>query len=305
VAAPVLAEAGTDYFRWQPHPEVWLLLGSLVALALYATRVLGPKVVPDGEPVVSRRQKGFFIGGMLVLWLAVDWPLHDIAEEHLYTAHMVQHFLLTLVVPPLFLLATPTWLARAVAGDGRVDRLVHRLARPVPVVALFAAATMLTHWAVIVNLSVEVGWFHYVAHVAIVTASLLVWMPICGPYPELRSSLPVQMMLLFLLSIIPTVPAGWLTFSETVIYDSYDHGARMWDITVLQDQQAAGLFMKIAGTFYLWGVIATIFFTWAMRHESAERAGVLVSEREVLTWDAVHRELAHLETAEPAPTEPS
>ena len=218
---------------------------------------------------------------------------------------MVQHFLLTLVVPPVFLLATPTWLARAVVGDGRIDRLVHRLGRPVPVVVLFAAATMLTHWAVIVNLSVEVGWFHYLAHVAIVTASLLVWMPICGPYPELRSSLPVQMMLLFLISIIPTVPAGWLTFAETVIYTSYEGGGRLWGISVLEDQQAAGLFMKLAGTFYLWGIIASIFFRWAMRHERAERAGVLVSEREVLTWDDVHRELTHLETAEAAPKEPS
>lgn len=302
----VLAQAaGTDFFRWQPHPEVWLLLGSLLALAFYATRVLGPKVVPEGEAIVTRRQRGFFVFGMVVLWLSTDWPMHDVGEEHLYLVHMVQHFLLTLVVPPVFLLATPTWLARAVVGDGRLDRLVHRLGRPVPVVVLFTAATMLTHWAVIVNLSVEVGWFHYLAHVVIVTASLLVWMPICGPYPELRSSMPGQMMLLFLISIIPTVPAGWLTFAETIIYTSYEGGARMWGISVLEDQQAAGLFMKLAGTFYLWGIIASIFFRWAMRHERAERAGVLVSEREVLTWDDVHRELSHLETAEAAPKEPS
>jgi len=299
----VLAQAGTDYFRWQPHPEVWLLLVGLVVLAIYAVRVLGPKVVPEGEDIVTGRQKGFFIGGMLVLWVSVDWPMHDIAEEYLYSAHMVQHFLLTLVVPPMFLLATPTWLARAVVGEGLVGRIVHKLGRPVPVVVAFAAVTMLTHWATIVNLSVEVGWFHYVAHVAIFTVSLLVWMPICGPYPELRSSLPLQMMLLFLISIIPTVPAGWLTFAETVIYDSYDQAPRMWGISVLVDQQVAGLFMKLAGTFYLWGIIASIFFRWAIRHEQAERAGVLVTEREVLTWDDVHRELTHLETAEPAPTE--
>lgn len=294
----MLAAASTDYFRWQPHPEVWLLLGSIVALAFYATRVLGPKVVPAGEPVTTRRQKGFFIAGMVVLWLAVDWPMHDIAEEYLYAAHMLQHFLLTLVVPPMLLLATPTWLARAVVGEGRASRIIHKLARPVPVAFLFAAATMLTHWAGIVNLSVEVGWFHYLAHVVIVGVSLLVWMPICGPYPELRSSLPVQMMLLFLISIIPTVPAGWLTFAETIIYKSYDQQPRMWGISAIQDQQAAGLIMKVAGTFYLWGIITSIFFRWAMRHEQAEREGTFVTEREVLTWDQVDRELAQMETAE-------
>lgn len=293
----LLAQVRTEAVGWQPHPEVWLLLASLLGLALYATKVLGPKVVPDGEPIVTGRQKGFFAFGMVVLWLATDWPMHDIGEQQLYSVHMVQHFLLTLVIPPVFLLATPSWLPKAVFGDGVVDRVIHVMARPIPVVVMFAASTLLVHWAVVVNLSAEVGWFHYLVHVAIVTTSLLVWMPICGPYPELRSSLPVQMMLLFLISIIPTVPAGWLTFAETVIYDSYDEGTRLWGVGILVDQQMAGLIMKVGGTLYLWGIIATIFFRWAMRHEEAERAGVLVSEREVLTWDEAKRELDHIESA--------
>jgi hypothetical protein len=36
----------------------------------------------------------------------------------------------------------------------------------------------------------------------------------------------------------------------------------------------------------------------------AERQGVLVSERDVLTWDEVQAELAALETSAPAPREP-
>jgi putative membrane protein len=293
----LLAQASTEAVGWRPHPEVWLLLGSLLGLAIYAVKVLGPKVVPEGEPVATRRQKGFFAFGMVVLWIATDWPLHDIGEERLYAFHMVQHFLLTLVVPPVFLLAIPTWLPRAVLGGGLVDKVVHKLARPVPVLVIFAAVTMLTHWAGIVNLSVEQGWFHYLAHVVIVTASLLVWMPICGPYPELRASLPVQMILLFVISIVPTVPASWLTYGETVLYTVYDRDPRMWGITVLEDQQAAGLFMKVTGTFYLWGIITSIFVRWSIRHEQAERAGVLVTEREVLTWDDAKRELDHIEAA--------
>jgi putative membrane protein len=293
----LLAQASTEAVGWRPHPEVWLLLGSLLGLAVYAVKVLGPKVVPEGEPVATRRQKGFFAFGMVVLWVATDWPLHDIGEERLYAFHMVQHFLLTLVVPPVFLLAIPTWLPKAVLGGGLVDKAIHKLARPVPVLVIFAAVTMLTHWATIVNLSVEQGWFHYLAHVVIVTASLLVWMPICGPYPELRASLPVQMILLFVISIVPTVPASWLTYGETVLYTVYDRDPRMWGVTVLEDQQAAGLFMKVVGTFYLWGIITSIFVRWSIRHEQAERAGVLVSEREVLTWDEAKRELDHIEAA--------
>ena len=58
------------------------------------------------------RQKICFWSGLFVLWAVTDWPMHDIAEERLYWIHMVQHSVLTVVVPPLMLLAIPTWLAR-------------------------------------------------------------------------------------------------------------------------------------------------------------------------------------------------
>ena len=46
---------------------------------------------------------------------------------------------------------------------------------------------------------------------------------------------------------------------------------------------------------YLWTFIVALFFKWAARHGAAERAGVLVTEREVLTWDEVEAELADLD----------
>ena len=48
----ILSAAGVDFWRWQPHPEVWVLVGGVVALALYAVKVGGPKVVPTGRAVV-------------------------------------------------------------------------------------------------------------------------------------------------------------------------------------------------------------------------------------------------------------
>ena len=46
----------------------------------------------------------------------------------------------------------------------------------------------------------------------------------------------------------------------------------------------------------MWTVIFVLFFRWAGRHQEAERAGILVTEREVLTWDEVKKELDDLET---------
>ena len=49
---------------WQPHPEVWLLVGGLVGLYVYAARVIGPKVVPAGHAAGHPRARGAaFVAG--------------------------------------------------------------------------------------------------------------------------------------------------------------------------------------------------------------------------------------------------
>ena len=62
------------------------------------------------------------------------------------------------------------------------------------------------------------------------------------------------------MSIIPTVPAGWLTFADGAVYKAYDHDPRLWGITVTDDQQMAGAIMKVGGSLFLWTVIAVVFF---------------------------------------------
>ena len=56
---------------------------------------------------------------MALLCAASDWPIHDIGEKYLYSAHMLQHMMLTYFMPPLVLLATPEWLLRVLVGNGR------------------------------------------------------------------------------------------------------------------------------------------------------------------------------------------
>jgi len=281
----------------QLHPEVWLLVTCLVGLGVYAARVIGPKAVRDGSPIVTRRQIGWFTTGVVLLWMASEWPIHDIAEERLYSVHMVQHLLLSFVVPPVFLLATPTWLARLLVGEGTWLR---RLCHPVVAGVLFNVITVFFHWQVAVNTSVENAAIHYGLHVLLVFASLLMWTPVCGPVPELRLSMPGQMIYLFAMSIVPTVPASWLIFAEGVVYTSYDIPQRLWGLSATTDQQVAGLIMKLGAGFFLWGLIIVLFFKWAQRNMEANRVGRTLSERQILTWDEVERELKSGEGASPS-----
>jgi len=276
-----------DFWRWQPHPEVWLVVGVVVTMGFYVSRVIAPKVQGD----ITNRQRGFFVAGVVVLWLASDWPMHDVAEEYLYLVHMVQHLLFTLIMPALFLLAVPTWLARLLVGSGRVPAVLRRLSRPVVAGVLFNAVAAITHWSTLVNASVEIGPLHYFIHFVMVATAFLMWVPVCGPFPELRMSLPGQMVYLFVMSIIPTVPGGWLTFAESPVYNVYNHGDRLWNIGVIADQQAAGVIMKIGGGLFLWSLITYLFFVWAGRHEEANRQGRILTEPEIQRWEELADEL--------------
>lgn len=246
-------------FQW--HPEVWLLIGFLTAAYVYMVRVIGPKAVGPGQPVLTRTNKVTFVAAMVTLWIASDWPLHDISEEYLYSAHMVQHMALSYFVPPLALMATPTWLARVLLGEGRLYRTVKWFSHPVVAGVLFNGSVMILHIPLLVNESVQNGPLHYLLHVMVVTTSLLMWMPVCGPVPEFRIGVAGAMIYLFLQSVVPTVPAAWLTFAEGVVYQAYDTPVRLWGISVVDDQQLAGAIMKTAGGLYLWAIVIYLFFT--------------------------------------------
>ncbi|NDH85011.1 MAG: hypothetical protein EBY65_09155, partial [Acidimicrobiia bacterium] len=140
----LLAASAWDY---EFHPEVWLLVAAIIGLGVSSVRNIGPLVVPAGEPVTTVNQKRFFIVGVAMLWLAADWPMHDIAEEHLYFVHMLQHLLISFIIPPLLLLAMPAWLARLVVlDDGTPQRILRVLTKPIVAGTIFNALQILTHW---------------------------------------------------------------------------------------------------------------------------------------------------------------
>ncbi len=251
--------AGVDPWRFQAHVEVWLLMIVIIASYIYAIKVIGPRVVPHGA-VVTRRQIKAFTAGALLMWIASDWPIHDIAEEYLYSVHMMQHMMLSYFVPPLMLLATPKWLFDAIFGTGRGFRAIKFLSRAPVAALLFNVMVMVAHIPDVVNRSVSNGPMHYSLHILLVLTSLLMWMPVCGPERSFHLQYGGMMIYLFLMSVIPTVPAAWLTFAEGSVYKHYDIPVRVWGLSVTTDQQLAGAVMKSAGSLFLWTIIIVIFF---------------------------------------------
>lgn len=247
-----------DPWRFQPHPEVWLLIAFLVGAFIYAMRVIGPRVVTDGE-VISRRQIWTFVLMITLLWGASDWPMHDIAEEYLYSVHMVQHMILSYFVPPLVLLSTPEWMFRLLIGEARTYRVIRFITRPLFAAVAYNTVLIISHIPQVVNLSASGGPLHYSIHVLVVSSALLMWSPVCGPIKEWRISPIAKMLYLFSQSFVPVIPAAWLTVAEGAVYKHYNTPVRVGGISFLSDQQAAGVIMKLGGAVFIWAVLIVIF----------------------------------------------
>ncbi|HEX2850706.1 MAG TPA: cytochrome c oxidase assembly protein [Acidimicrobiales bacterium] len=282
-----LSAAVAHPWKFTPHPDVWALILSLVAGYWTAIRYLGPHLAVD-RPVVTRRQVTWFSVGVLLLWVSADWPIHDIAENYLFSMHMVEHTMYSLIVPPILLLGTPTWLLRWVVGP--ILPVVRRIARPLPAALMFNGVLALTHWPAWVDLTLHSESFHFFSHALLFATSFVMWLPVVNHDPSLPTlSPPAKMLYLFLQGIVPTVPAAFLIFADGVVYRFYATVPRLWGLTAVEDQQIAGAIMKVGGTMILWGTIVGVFFKWYSNSlKNPDRD-------ELLTWEAVERELERTE----------
>lgn len=257
---------------WHAHPDVWLLLGGVwVAYLVAASR--HALATPADRPE-RRRRTTLFTAGMALLWLVSDWPVHDLAEGYLYSVHMVQHLVYSLVAAPLLVAGIPAWMWRDLLRPRALGRLFRFATRPVVALALFNGVLLFTHWPEVVEAAVGSELLHFSLHVLIVGSAVVMWWPVLSPLPE-RPALtpPAQMLYLFFQSLAPTIPASFLTFGRSLLYPVYGTFPRIWGMSALTDQLVAGLIMKIAGGLILWSVIVVVFFNW----HAQERDG----------WDAL------------------
>ncbi len=248
------------------HPESLAFLAGLILTYLFALFYVGnPRGLRAGK-----RQMALFFSGAAIAYISVSWPLHDISDDYLYSAHMIQHILLMLVVPPLLIGGVPDWLFERIL-PAPVATLLRKLSHPVTATLIFNGAVAVSHWPVWIDLMSRSNFVHQISHLTLILASVIMWMPVVGPATvSRRLSPPGQMLYLFVQSILPTVPASFFTFADRPLVSFYSDAPRLWGIGVLADQQLAGFVMKVVGGLVIWSYIAAIFFRWYARegHEA-------------------------------------
>lgn len=265
--------------NWNFNPSV--VFGILALAALYAYGI-GPLRLRwhIGPPVPRVRFVTFYLG-LGVLAFALLSPLDELGDAYLFSAHMVQHMLLVMVVPPLLLLGTPGWLIRPVARRTGLLALARWLngalpsARglllPLVVFTLFNADFWLWHAPTFYDLTLRNESVHVLEHLTFLIFATLNWLPILSPLPEDFPRLPRLAQVLYLfLSCQPMVLLGaLLTFAGQPLYAPYIAAPRIFGLSPLADQQLGGLIMWIPGNIVYILMMSVIFFQW-VQHQSDE-----------------------------------
>ncbi len=244
-----------DWLRWSIHPST--VIGIAALGALYAWRAgLGGSAAPA--------QRLSFAAGLFLLFASLNGPIHDLSDTYLFSAHMVQHLLLTMVVIPLLILGTPGAMLRPALRFPAVRAVARAVTRPAVCFVVFNATLAAWHVPALYNLAMRHHPVHIVQHLCFLVAATLMWWPLLSPLPELpRLSYPKQMLYTFLLTLPMSLIGIVLTYSRSVLYPAYEAAPRIVGLSPLEDQLVGGLVMWIPGGLIFLGVLSAVFFRWA------------------------------------------
>jgi putative membrane protein len=250
------------------HPTTVVGIAGLGAL--YAWRARREQRTPTSWQWTT------FAGGLVAMFLALNGPLHDLSDGYLFSAHMVQHLVLTFIVPPLLLLGTPGWMLRPALRVPAVNAAARWLTRPGVCFVVFNLTIAAWHLPPLYNLAMAYHPVHIVEHLMFMSTAVLMWWPLLSPLPELpRLSYPGQILYCFLMSLPMSIVAIYIALANHVLYPAYESAPRVWGILPLADQQIGGLIMWVPGGLVFYAVMSIVFFRWASQGEdSAEAAQV-------------------------------
>jgi putative membrane protein len=210
------------------------------------------------------------MGGLLVILFALVSPLDVLGDEYLFSAHMTQHLLITLVGPPLLLAGTPGWLLRPVLAWPAIARLARFLTNPLVAFAVFNGTLMFWHLQSTYELTFVNEAVHVIEHLTFMAAGVIAWWQILSPLSELpRLSYPMQLLFLFFQTFPMTLLSAMIAFAPAPLYAVYAEAPRLFGMSVMVDQEMAGLIMWMPGGMIYLAAMSVVFFKWTRKEEGA------------------------------------
>jgi cytochrome c oxidase assembly factor CtaG len=225
----------------------------------------------------------FFLG-LLSLVAALASGIELLAGD-LFSVHMLQHMLLTVVAAPLLMLGAPirpllrglpaavrSGVVRPLAGSRAIRALMHFLRHPLVAVAIYVGGLYLWHWPPLYDAAVEDPALHALEHAHFMLGALLFWSVVIDPEP-FKGTLPYAARIVYLLlagAAQNTLLGGLLSFSTRVLYTHYIATTERLGIDTLTDQCIGGAIMWVPGDAIFLVAVSGAFFMW-LEHEEREQ----------------------------------
>jgi putative membrane protein len=245
-------------WQWKAYVGVWAFLVLLVIGILAWNRVAAARAGEESPPLHP-----LFPVGVLVLWLALDYPVGPLGASYLASVHMLQFLLIGLVAPPLLLrgISPP---AQAMLGR---SWLLTKLTTPFPALLFFNLTVLVTHLPFVADALMPTQLGSMAIDLAWLVAGLCFWWPVVLPEP-VRAKFPPPVRMLYLIGGLMFSPimfglAGFLAYSESPMYGFYELAPPMSGLSARDDHQAAGALMSVGGAIVAFIGISVIFFRWS------------------------------------------
>jgi putative membrane protein len=242
--------------------QITVHIDVVIGVAVFAGAWTGAWLARGARPRAGETAALVIALGALLAML--NGPVHDWSDRHLFSAHMAQHLVLTLVIPPLLLLAVPAWMVDALLRHRHLAALARALTRPVPALALYTVTLVGWHLPGPYARALEAHGWHIVQHLTLMAAAALAWWPVVGR--SLRAPrLPyaAQILYLFAFGFPMTAVAAMITGADAVLYPFYAQGPELFGLTPSADQRLGGVLMWVPAAFVPLVACTVVFFRWA------------------------------------------
>jgi putative membrane protein len=247
---------------WTFDPAALVALAAVTFAYYRRARTLEER----GTPVPAWRQWCFGSAIGILLFSLVS-PLHALAEEQFFSAHMLQHVLIGDIAPLLALAGLTGPLLRPVLAlpiVGRLRALVH----PAVALPLWALNLCLWHIPFAYEGALHHGALHAFQHILFFSAGALMWAPVIEllPGPEWFGT-GMKLGYIVVVRLIETVLGNVFLWAGTPFYDTYEHAVDRWGISARADQGIAGGVMMLEGSLVTIGALAWLFLRLAKEGE--------------------------------------
>jgi putative membrane protein len=251
-----------NWLAWSVHPSTVIGLAALAAIYLWRARYASPE-----NPVSGLRKLSFF-ASLFVIFGSLNGPIHDLSDYYLFSAHMVQHLLLTMAMPPLMIAGVPGWMLRPLLRNSVLGAIARRITRPFACFVIFNLVIAIWHVPAFYNAAMANHNIHIIEHLMFMSAAVLMWWPLMSQLPELpRLAYPGQMLYCFLMTLPMSIVAIYITLADQVLYPAYAAAPRIVALSPLEDQVLGGLIMWVPGGVIFVVIMSVVFFKWAARGE--------------------------------------